>query len=51
MSGFDGDWRCCQDNTKGCPQGGCEHRCARDAQDEIERLTGERPSLSEANAT
>jgi hypothetical protein len=31
MPGFDNDWRCVHDNTKGCPNGGCDHTCARDA--------------------
>lgn len=31
MPGFDDDWRCCHDNTKGCPAGGCDSGCARDA--------------------
>jgi hypothetical protein len=31
MPGFDNDWRCKHDNAKGCPNGGCDAECARDA--------------------
>jgi hypothetical protein len=51
MAGFDNNWRCQHDNTKGCPQGGCDHACARDEDAEIGRLTGQpiRPTTPPAS--
>ncbi len=58
MCGFDDDWRCpnhkMRDRTEMayCPEGGCSLGCcARDRQDEIGRLTGTRPALSEVHVS
>jgi len=51
MCGFDDDWSCptrsyADGRPIPCPEGGCPMGCcARDRQDEIELLTGERPDL------
>lgn len=42
MSGFNDDWRCIHDDTKGCRLGGCDDYCAREEHEHIQLLMGTR---------